>query len=83
MYLVKDIPAWERPIDVVDHDQNGIYELMVKFDRQLVIDYLESTGQVEGEVSLVLTGAVDGKAFEGADTIVVTRSAGEPAQSGY
>ena len=83
VYLVKDIPAWERPIDVVDHDQDGIYELMVKFDRQLVIDYLESTGQVEGEVSLVLTGAIDGKAFEGADTIVVTRSAGEPAQSDY
>lgn len=75
VYLMKDIPAWERPTDIVDHDQDGIYELMVKFDRQLVIDYLESTGQLEGEVSLVLTGAVDGKPFEGGDTIVVTRSA--------
>ncbi len=72
--LMKDIPAWERPIDVVDHDQDGIYELMVKFDRRLVIDYLESKGQVDGKVSLTLTGVVDGRLFEGIDTILVTRS---------
>jgi len=70
--LMKDIPAWERPIDVVDHDQNGIFELMVKFDRQLVIDYLISKGLAEGKVSLTLTGVVDGRPFEGADTILVT-----------
>jgi len=70
--LLKDIPAWERPIDVVDHDQNGIFELMVKFDRQLVIDYLISKGLAEGKVSLTLTGVVDGRPFEGADTILVT-----------
>ncbi len=72
--LMKDIPAWERPLDVVDHDKDGIYELMVKFDRQLVIDYLESTGQIEGRVFLTLTGVVDGRPFEGTDTILVTES---------
>ena len=73
--LMKDIPAWERPTDVVDHDQDGIYELKVKFDRQLVIDYLKSKEQqVDGKVSLTLTGIVDGRPFEGIDTILVTRS---------
>lgn len=69
--LMKDIPAWEKPIDVVDHNQDGIYELMVKFERQLVIDYLKRTGQIEGRVSLTLTGVVDGRMFEGIDTILV------------
>ena len=79
--LMKDIPAWERPTDVVDHDKDGIYELMVKFDRQLVIDYLESTGQIEGRVSLTLTGVVDGRLFEGADTILVAGSTVEQTQT--
>ena len=69
--LMKNIPAWERPVDVVDHDQDGIYELVVKFDRQLVIDYLSSKGLVEGKVSLSVTGIVDGRPFEGVDTILV------------
>ena len=67
---MKDIPAWERQIGVVDHDQDGIYELMVKFDRQLVIEHLE--GHIEGIVSLTLTGVVDGRPFEGIDTILGT-----------
>jgi len=71
--LMKDIPAWERPVDVVDHDQDGIYELMVQFDRQLVIAYLEKARQLEGKVSLTLSGVVDGRQFEGTDIIILTR----------
>jgi len=76
--LMEDIPAWERPIEIVDHDQDGIYELMVNFDRPLVIKHLVNRGQVDGKVSLVLTGVVDGRPFEGADTILVR--SGEPKE---
>jgi len=79
--LLGGIPAWDRTIDVVDHDQDGIYELVVKFDRQLVIDYLVRQKQVEGEVSLTLTGVVDGRSFKGLDTILVIRSTVGQTQS--
>jgi hypothetical protein len=70
--LMKEIPAWEKPIYVVDHDQDGIHELMVMFDRQPVIDYLESKGLIEGKVYLTLTGVIGGRLFKGVDTILVT-----------
>ena len=69
--LMEDIPAWEKVVDVVDHNQDGVRELMVQFDRQLVIDYLKRKEQIEGRVSLTLTGAIDGRMFEGVDTILV------------
>ncbi len=75
--LMKDIPAWERPTDIVDHDQDGIYELMVRFDRWLVTDYLVSQKLVEGRVSLTVTGIVDGRLFEGVVILLITRSASE------
>jgi hypothetical protein len=79
--LMKDIPALETPVDIVDHDQNGIYELMVKFDRQLVIDCLAGEGQIEGRVSLSLTGIIDGRLFKGAHTILVISSGIKQEQS--
>lgn len=62
------IPAELSPTQVGDHDDNGIPDLMVKFDRQVLIGYLEGA---TGEVTLTLTGDVDGKPFEGSDTIIV------------
>ncbi|MFC1992752.1 hypothetical protein ACFLV3_02930 [Chloroflexota bacterium] len=70
--LMKEILPWERLIDVVDHDENGVYELMVKFDRYMVLGYLEEAGEVEGKVVLTLTGVIDGRLFEGMDTVVLT-----------
>ena len=58
-----------KPPDL--HDQNGVYELMVTFDSQLVIKHLLSKEQVDGKVTLTLTGVVDSKVFEGSDTILV------------
>ncbi len=46
---------------------------MVKFDRNLVIDYFEERSLTSGEVTLTLTGEVDGTQFEGADTIRVIK----------
>ncbi len=53
---------------IVDHDGNGIFERMVKFDRQRVIELL-SPGDI---VSLNVTGTLRGGIpFEGSDTIRV------------
>jgi len=62
------IPAESSPTQVGDHDDDGIPDLMVKFDRQTLIGYLVGA---TGEVTLMLTGDVDGKPFEGSDTIIV------------
>ena len=79
LHLAKNIPAQKRLIDIVDHDRDGVFELMVKFERRLVADhlrdYLRKTKKVEGRVSLSLTGVIDGKRFEGTDTIFVTLKA--------
>ena len=66
------VPALEKPIDIMDHDKDGILELVVKFDRQFVIDYLLQTKQVEGEVSVIVTGVVNARPFKGVDVISVT-----------
>lgn len=66
-----EIAAQLHPSEVEDHDNNGIQDRMVKFDRQKVITAI---GDQEGEVSLRLSGSLnDGTAFTGADTIRVIR----------
>ena len=65
------ISAESSPTQVGDHDDDGIPDLMVKFDRQTLIGYL---GEATGEVTLTLTGDVDEKPFEGSDTIIVIGS---------
>ena len=66
--LMEDIPPCEKPIELVDRNNDGIYELMVQFDRQLVIDYLKKKGLTSGRVRLSLTGAINGRQFEGIHT---------------
>lgn len=66
----------EAPTEVGDYDLDGIPDLMVKFDRTAVIEWLgtvdhsEDTGK-SVEVTFVVTGEVAGTPFEGADTIRV------------
>jgi hypothetical protein len=63
------IPAEAHPTEVDDHDNDGIHDLMVKFDRQALIEYL---GGATGEVTLTVSGELsDGAPFEGSDTITV------------
>ena len=62
------IPAELSPTQVGAHDDDGIPDLMVKFDRQVLIGYL---GGATGEVTLTLTGDGDEKPFVGSDTIIV------------
>ena len=61
-----EIPAELHPTEIGDYDTDGIIDLMVKFDRASIIELLDT-----GEVTLTITGEVDGTPFEGNDTIKV------------
>ena len=58
---------------VVDHDGDGILERMVKFDRKALIEYLQGIAEQAGKcnVTLTLTGYVNGKPFEGSSVVVL------------
>lgn len=68
--LLEDIiPAESHLTEIGDHDNDGILDLMVKFSRQALIDYLEGK---TGYIDLTATGdLIDGIHFEGTDTILV------------
>jgi hypothetical protein len=51
---------------LVDHDENGILERMVKFDKAEVTASLSAA-----EAILTITGEVNGTPFEGSDSIRV------------
>jgi parallel beta-helix repeat protein len=63
----------DKPFESVigDHDDDGITDLMVKFDRQAVIEYLKTKGITDAEVTLAITGEANGMPFEVTDTIKV------------
>lgn len=65
----------DRPLESVigDYDDDGIPDLMVKFDRQSVIDYLEDISVEDNDkVELIVTGyLMDSTPFEGRDIIRV------------
>jgi len=56
----------EAPAGIGDYDEDGILDLMVKFDRQEVVALFSV-----GEATLTITGEVDHTPFEGSDTIRV------------
>lgn len=58
------VQAKLRPTKIGDYDEDGIPDLMVKFDRKEVTALL-----VPGENTLAITGEVSGEMFEGSDTI--------------
>lgn len=55
-----------HPAKIGDYDNDGVLDLMVKFDRVLVVDLLSV-----GEATLTITGEVAGTPFQGSDTIRV------------
>lgn len=63
----------EGPTGVGDYDEDGIADLMVKFDRQELIAILKSMGYDDGDVvELTVAGELTtGEAFEGSDVIEV------------
>jgi hypothetical protein len=72
--LFGKISPAERTAAVVDHDQNGVYELAVKFDLQSVVNYLTSTKQVQGDIVFNISFTVNGQIFTGKDTLAVSNS---------
>ena len=67
--LLNDVvPAEDHPTDIGDYDNDGIPDLMVKFNRQAVQDILE----LGDNVAITVTGEItDGTRFMGTDYIRV------------
>ena len=63
----------EGPTEIDDYDEDGIIDLMVKFNRQELITLLKEKGvEDRDEVELTVSGdIIGGKSFEGSDIIVV------------
>ncbi len=67
-------PFWvNKPLESVigDYDDDGIADLMVKFDRQALIGYLKTEGVADARVTLATTGQANGTSFEATDTIII------------
>jgi hypothetical protein len=69
IYLNGTIPVEAWPIYIGDTDEDGLTDFMVKFNRQAVIQWLRGIITTDGNVTLTVTGNVEGKAFEGSDAI--------------
>jgi len=55
---------------LVDHDNDGTLERMVKFDRATLASWIYQSAGMQYDVSLTITGELlDGTPFEGTDTI--------------
>jgi hypothetical protein len=56
-----------------DYDEDGVNDLMVKFNRQTIVNFLLADGLNSNEASMCLAGELyDGTKFSGKDTIAVT-----------
>ena len=72
--LNDEVPAESRPTGVGDCDDDGIAELMVKFDRSAVQEILEAGDEVE----ITVTGELnDDTKFEGSDMIRLINKGGK------
>jgi len=69
---------FDAPVAIGDYDENGIEDLMVRFNRTLVVGYILSQGIMFGNVTLTLTGELyDGTMFEGKAIINVSSLLGD------
>jgi hypothetical protein len=72
--LNKQVHAETHPTDIGDYDNDGVVDLMVKFDRSAVQEILE----VGEEVEITVAGElIDGTPFEGSDNIRVIEKGGK------
>jgi hypothetical protein len=76
--LNSTIPAESSPIVIGDNDNDGIQDLMVKFNRTALVQYLISQRVEFANVPLTLNGQLkDGTLFEGNGTIQVSSLMGD------
>jgi hypothetical protein len=60
------------PTAIGNYDNDGIPDLMVKFNRAQVAEYILSKGIVIGNVTLTITGRLNnGTSFQASDTIKI------------
>lgn len=72
------IPAESEPKAIGDYDNNNIPDLMVKFNRTEVIEYILSEGIKFGNVTLILSGKFcDGTSFMGSDIVKASGLTGD------
>jgi len=66
------VSAELKPVTIGDYDNDIIPDLMVKFDRTAVCEFILSKGITVGNVTLTVSGRLyDGTEFEGCDVICV------------
>lgn len=66
--VLESVSALASPVELGDSNNNGVADLMVKFDRSSVHALLTQ----DGETSLTITGSLtDGTGFEGSDVVNV------------
>lgn len=68
----------DAPAEIGDYDGDGIPDLMVKFDRLALVDYLQTIDYSDADgkfydLPIIITGTVAGTPFEGTDTIRVRK----------
>lgn len=71
--LNDQVPAESHPTGVGDCDNDGVTDLMVKFNRAAVQQILQAGDEVE----ITVTGELNGETFEGSDTIRVIDKGGK------
>ncbi len=68
----------EAPTAIGDYDEDGVAELMVKFNRTQVVEYMLSEGIEFGNVTLTLTGKLcDDTPFEASSIMKISALAGD------
>jgi hypothetical protein len=71
------------PTAIGDYDGDGVNDLMVKFNRTQVVEYMVSQGITFGNVTLTLTGELyDGTMFEGNAVLPVSSLFGDVSCDG-
>ncbi len=65
----------DKPLESVigDYDNDAIPDLMVKFDRQALIEFLKTEGFTDAEATLAISAEANGVSFDATDTIKVIR----------
>jgi hypothetical protein len=50
------VPAQLSPMSIGDYNDNGIPDIMIKFDRKLLVNYLNNNNLFGDNVPLIITG---------------------------